>query len=94
MARTVGDTQLPTNVPPVNVPNGRAVCPLSYRDAQLPSPSLPHRQADMVEVVRLRSLVRILRGFNTAWTFSATNVRCHAPDAQLPSPSLPHAFQG
>ena len=23
MARTVGDTQLPTNVPPVNAPNGR-----------------------------------------------------------------------
>ena len=40
-----------------STPPMAAVCPLRYRDAQLPSLSLPHRQADMVEVVRLRSLV-------------------------------------
>jgi hypothetical protein len=32
-----------------STPPMAAVCPLRYRDAQLPSLSLPHRQADMVE---------------------------------------------
>jgi hypothetical protein len=86
MARTVGDTQLPTNVPPVNAPNGRRLSVTLPRcAAAFPTGRPTWWRLSVYEA----SSIRV-----TAWTFSATNVRCHAPDAQLPSPSLPHAFQG
>jgi hypothetical protein len=86
----MANTQLPTNVPPVNAPNGRRLsvtlprCAAAFAIAPPPA----GRHGGGLSVYEASS-IRV-----TAWTFSATNVRCHAPDAQLPSPSLPHAFQG